>query len=105
MQWCHPKRLLMSSAAGGRRQPASRHQSCNTSTIQTTGERYATESSPLVRGPQSAYMSRCQQVVPEGKDDKPQRPGELVPLHNVVALLVVLPLPPRASPPPDEVGN
>jgi hypothetical protein len=29
MQWCHPKRLLMSSAAGGRRQPASRHQSCN----------------------------------------------------------------------------
>jgi hypothetical protein len=30
MQWRHPKRLLMSSAAGGRRQPASRHQSCNT---------------------------------------------------------------------------
>jgi hypothetical protein len=29
MQWRHPKRLLMSSAAGGRRQPASRHQSCN----------------------------------------------------------------------------
>jgi hypothetical protein len=26
-------------------------------------------------------------------------------LHNVVALLVVLPLPLRASPPPDEVGN
>jgi hypothetical protein len=50
--------------------------------------------SPIVRGPQSAYMSRCQQVVPEGKDDKPQRPGELVPLHNVVALLVVLPPPP-----------
>jgi hypothetical protein len=50
-------------------------------------------------------MSRCQQVVPEGKDDKPQRPGELAPLHNVVALLVVLPLPPRVSPPPDEVGH
>jgi hypothetical protein len=30
MQWRHPKRLLMSSAAGGRHQPASRHQSCNT---------------------------------------------------------------------------
>jgi hypothetical protein len=61
--------------------------------------------SALVRGPQSAYMSRCQQVVPEGKDDKPQRPGELVPLHNVVALLVVLSFFPRASPPPDEVGH
>jgi hypothetical protein len=51
----------------------------------------------IVRGSQSAYMSRCQQVVPEGKDDKPQRPGELVPLHNVVALLVVLPSPSRLS--------
>jgi hypothetical protein len=58
-----------------------------------------------VRGPQSAYKSRCQQVVPEGKDGEPQRPGELVPLHNVVALLVILSLPPRASPPPDEVGH
>jgi hypothetical protein len=29
MQWRHPKRPLTIIAAGGRRQPASRHQSCN----------------------------------------------------------------------------
>jgi hypothetical protein len=30
-------------------------------------------------------------MLPEGKDDKPQRPGELAPLHKVVALPVVPP--------------
>jgi hypothetical protein len=42
-------------------------------------------------------MSRCQQDVPEGKDDMPQRTGELAPLHNDIALLVALPPPSRLS--------
>jgi hypothetical protein len=44
-----------------------------------------------------------QQVAPEGKDDKPQRPGELFPLQNAVALLLALPPPPTVSSPPCDV--
>jgi hypothetical protein len=34
----------------------------------------------------------------ERQDDKPQRPGALAPLQNVIALLLALPLSPLTSP-------
>jgi hypothetical protein len=44
MQWRHPKRLLVSSAASGRRQPASRYQSCKSWLVHPTNQRSTTVS-------------------------------------------------------------
>jgi hypothetical protein len=58
-----------------------------------------------VRGPQSAYMSRCQQVAPEGKTISRKGRESLFPCTTLLHCSLFLLLSPHVSPPPGEAGH